>query len=115
MHADGTWDNGADRGLVLGPGDSVAVAPLQLGPDEAAAVAARARAAFVRTTAALGLPVPPASPAWHWEQAALDALPFRTSGRSSAWSRSNRRTCSPAGAAPEPPTSPVVTVREGGT
>jgi hypothetical protein len=76
LHADGTWDNGADRGLVFGPEDSAAVANVQLGPGTGATVAARARAAFLRTAATLGVPVPPRSPVWRMEEVALNAHPI---------------------------------------
>jgi hypothetical protein len=75
LHADGTWDNGADRGLTFGPEDSAAAANVQLGPGTGAAVATQARTAFLRTAAALGTPVPPRSPAWDAEEAALNAQP----------------------------------------
>jgi len=64
LDADGTWDNGVDRGLVFDRDDATAVAVAQLPPEQAAHVRAvtwQAQAAFDRTADALGERRPPES------------------------------------------------------
>jgi hypothetical protein len=74
--ADGTWDNGADRGLVFDRGDAADAALAGLPPDRAAeAVTRQARAAYDRAAAALGLPRPPTSPESDYLEPLLGGMP----------------------------------------
>jgi hypothetical protein len=65
MGADGTWENGVDRGLRFSGDDAAAEVLAALEPQDTAAAEAltrQARAAYERTTTALGTPRPPTSP-----------------------------------------------------
>jgi hypothetical protein len=80
VDAYGTWDNGPDTGLVLTPRDAVAAADAQLQRLDRIAAAAGAVAGYRRTTVALGLPLPPASPTWYWLRAVIEGLPLPFGG-----------------------------------
>jgi hypothetical protein len=62
--ADGTWENGVDGGLRFSSDDAAAEVLAALEPQDTAAEALtwQARAAYERTTTALGRPRPPTSP-----------------------------------------------------
>jgi hypothetical protein len=79
LGADGTWQNGPDAGLVFRADDAAAAAEVQLDPGDLSrsqVLGVRAAAAFARVMGRLGVPVPPDSPVWRWEQAALDGVPL---------------------------------------
>jgi hypothetical protein len=85
--ADGTWDNGVDRGLIFEREAAANGAIAQLGPDERAAareLAAQARAGYDRAAEALGRPGPPTSPEPDiyapWRDAAADLGSGRAAG-----------------------------------
>jgi hypothetical protein len=74
---DGTWENGADRGLVFDRNDAAAAALAQLPPERSAdaqAVRQQAIAAFDRTATALGVRRPPASPEADYAEPLLGGL-----------------------------------------
>ncbi|HEY0401163.1 MAG TPA: hypothetical protein VGD09_04040, partial [Blastococcus sp.] len=74
---DGTWENGADRGLVFDRNDAAAAALAQLPPERSAdaqAVRQQAIAAFDRTATALGVRRSPASPEADYAEPLLGGL-----------------------------------------
>jgi hypothetical protein len=76
LGADGTWENGADRGPRFDSGTGVeqSLAAVDRADVDPAAVAAQARAAFVRTAGALGDPQPAESPESDWFAPILDTF-----------------------------------------
>jgi hypothetical protein len=75
--ADGTWDNGPDRGVVL-TGEDAAVIALGAfrvrGPVHAQAVLDQAARSFETVTGRVGVPVPPASPGFSYSETLLQGL-----------------------------------------
>jgi hypothetical protein len=75
--ADGTWDNGADRGPVFDREDAAEAAadgPAAADATTADAVARQARATYDRAIRALGLPEPPESPETDYLAPLVDGL-----------------------------------------
>ncbi|MCV2490459.1 hypothetical protein OF117_13915 [Geodermatophilus sp. YIM 151500] len=76
LRADGTWDDGAERGLPVRPTDAGRAALAALPPDQRAHAVAAARTAetsFRLTAHALGSPEPPRSPEWSFSEELREA------------------------------------------
>ena len=77
LDADGTWENGVDRGLVFDEDDAATAALAQLAPEQATQVRAvtwQAQAAFDRTADALGERRPPTSPEHDYMEPLVDGI-----------------------------------------
>ena len=78
MGADGTWENGVDRGARYTPDAAAAITSGQLTAGQRALAPEldqQARAAYLATATRLGAPVPPVSPVWDATGPLLDGGP----------------------------------------